>query len=79
MIKKYLDFISESSNPPEPNAEGVSSIKLSDSEVQMITDEPVLSNLISQSKITLMGNDLHFYDQENIKDVLNQYFPEQIK
>ena len=56
-----------------------SSIRLSDSEVQMITDEPVLSNLISQSKITLMGNDLYFYDQETIKDVLNKYFPEQIK
>ena len=79
MIKKYLDFLKESNNPPGPDSEGVLSINLSDEEVSLISEEPVLSNMISQSKISLIGNVLYFFDQKEISDTLNQYFPEQIK
>jgi hypothetical protein len=79
MIKKYLEFINESTVPPGPNSDGVMSISLSNEETNMVSDEPVLSNMISQSKISLIGNTLYFFGDKETSDILNQYFPEQIK
>lgn len=65
MIKKYADFIKESNNK---------TIKLSEEEVSLFNQEPLLQNLISDKKVSLYDDRIE-YDEKDIqtKEVLDQY------
>jgi hypothetical protein len=81
MIKKYLDFISESnymSSPPGPGEENVIAISISDSDLNLFESEPILSKLISDQQISVIGNQLYYYDEDRTISILNQFFPEKI-
>lgn len=78
MIKTYLQFINESNNvPPGPGVENVISISISDSEMNYITD-PIISSMISQGEISVIDNQLYYYDDDSIIQKLNQFFPEKV-
>ena len=78
MIKTYLQFINESNNiPPGPGIENVISISISDSEMNYITD-PIISSMISQGEISVIDNQLYYYDDDLIIQKLNQFFPEKV-
>ena len=78
MIKTYLQFINESNNvPPGPGIEDVISISISDSEMNYITD-PIISSMISQGEISVIDNQLYYYDDDSIIQKLNQFFPEKV-
>lgn len=78
MIKTYLQFINESNNiPPGPGVEDVISISISDSEMNYITD-PIISSMISQGEISVIDNQLYYYDDDSIIQKLNQFFPEKV-
>ena len=78
MIKTYLQFINESNNiPPGPGIENVISISISDSEMNYITD-PIISSMISQGEISVIDNQLYYYDDDSIIQKLNQFFPEKV-
>ena len=78
MIKTYLQFINESNNiPPGPGVENVISISISDSEMNYITD-PIISSMISQGEISVIDNQLYYYDDDLIIQKLNQFFPEKV-
>jgi len=65
MIKKYADFIKESHTK---------TIKLSDEEVGLFNQEPLLQKLVSNNKISLYDGEVK-YDESDIetKEVLDQY------
>ena len=78
MIKTYLQFINESNNvPPGPGIENVISISISDSEMNYVTD-PIISSMISQGEISVIDNQLYYYDDDSTIQKLNQFFPEKI-
>jgi len=78
MIKTYLQFINESNNvPPGPGIEDVISISISDSEMNYVTD-PIISSMISQGEISVIDNQLYYYDDDSIIQKLNQFFPEKV-
>lgn len=78
MIKTYLQFVNESTNiPPGPGVENVISISISDSEMNYITD-PIISSMISQGEISVIDNQLYYYDDDSIIQKLNQFFPEKV-
>lgn len=64
MIKKFLDFISESKI----------SVNCEENWSQIISDTPELSNLISSRKIELIDNKI-FFDKEDLNtiEILNTY------
>jgi hypothetical protein len=78
MIKSYLEFINESQNPPGEGTENTTSISLTTDEINLIGSEPVLSNMISNQEITLMGNQLYYYNSDKTTQNLNRYFPDKI-
>lgn len=65
MIKKYADFIKESHTK---------TIKLSEEEVGLFNQEPLLQKLISDKKVSLYDGEVK-YDESDIqtKEVLDQY------
>jgi len=65
MIKKYADFIKESHTK---------TIKLSEEEVGLFNQEPLLQKLVSNNKISLYDGEVK-YDESDIetKEVLDQY------
>jgi len=74
-IKSYLDFLNESINiPPGPGIEGSLLKNLSEDEISLFSEEPLLSNLISSLKISIVGDELYYYNDKDIIDVLSQYF-----
>jgi hypothetical protein len=65
MIKKYADFIKESNNK---------TIKLSEEEVSLFNQEPLLQKLISDKKVSLYDDRVEFDENDNqTKEVLDQY------
>ena len=79
MIKTYSEFINESNqNPPGPGTENTTSISLSDDEINLVGDEPVLSNMIANQELTLMGNQLYYFNDDKTTQSLNRYFPDKI-
>jgi hypothetical protein len=80
MIKKYLDFINENymTSPPGPGEENVIAISISDSDIKMFSSEPILSKLISDQQVSLVGNQLYYYDEDRTISILNQFLPEKI-
>ena len=81
MIKKYFEFVDENnymSNPPGPDQENVISVSISSSELGLFDSEPLLSNLISSQQVSVIGNQLYYYDDDKTIQILNQFFPEKI-
>ena len=81
MIKKYFEFVNENnymSNTPGPDQENVISVSISSSELGLFDSEPLLSNLISSQQVSVIGNQLYYYDDDKIIQILNQFFPEKI-
>lgn len=75
MIKKFNEFIKESkSTPPGPSVENTSSIQLKDEDSAMFRKEPILSNLISDQKVSLIDNTLYYYKDSDIVELLSQFF-----
>ena len=65
MIKKYADFIKESHNK---------TIKLSEEEVGLFNQEPLLQKLISDNKVSLYDDRVEFDEKDTqTKEVLDQY------
>jgi hypothetical protein len=78
MIKTYSQFINESNNvPPGPGIEDVISISISDSEMNYVTD-PIISSMISKGEISVIDNQLYYYDDDSTIQKLNQFFPEKV-
>lgn len=77
-IKSYSEFINESNTPPGVDTEKTIVVSLNDDEVSMFREETILSNLIGSQKVTVVGNKLYYYDDEQIINTLNQFFPEKI-
>ena len=81
MIKKYYEFINENnyiSTPPGPGEENVIAISISPSELNLFDSEPLLSNLISTQQVSIIGNQMYYYDEDKTISTLNQFFPEKI-
>lgn len=75
MIKKYNEFINESSvpGPEEPSA---SKIHLTDEEVDWFSSEPALQKLISDNKVSLLPPELWYtIDDRNTINTLEDFFP----
>jgi hypothetical protein len=79
MIKTYSEFINESNNtPPGPGIDKTISVSVSDDDIILFTTEPILSNLISNQQVSIIGNQLYYYDNDETIQKLNQFFPEKI-
>lgn len=72
MIKKYVDFINESS-VPGPTTHGIK-IKLNKEEVDLFTNEPVLQKLVSDGKVGLFNDEVWYTETDSAtKEILDQY------
>jgi len=81
MIKKYFEFINENnymSNPPGPGEENVISVSISAQDINLFDSEPLLSNLITSQQVSIIDNQLYYYDDDKTIQILNQFFPEKI-
>ncbi len=71
MIKKYIDFINES--VPGPNTQG-KKISLSEDDVNLFNDEPVLQKLVADQKVGLFNDEVWYNESdEKTKEILDQY------
>ncbi len=65
MIKKYADFIKESHSK---------TIKLSEEEVGLFNQEPLLQKLVSDNKVSLFDDEVKYDENDTkTKEVLDQY------
>ena len=65
MIKKYADFIKESHSK---------TIKLSEEEVGLFNQEPLLQQLVSDNKVSLFDDEVKYDENDTkTKEVLDQY------
>ena len=81
MIKKYYEFVNENnyiSNPPGPGQTDVIAVSISTSELGLFESEPMLSNLVSSQMVSVIGDQLYYYDDDKTIQILNQFFPEKI-
>lgn len=75
MIKKFNEFINESLRPNEGQKGSVSFI-IDDDEVNFFQTEGSLRNLITNEKISLVGNTVWYYkDDKQTEKILKSYFP----
>lgn len=75
MIKKFNEFINESLRPNEGQNGSVSFI-IDDDEVNFFQTEGSLRNLITNEKISLVGNTVWYYeDDKQTEKILKSYFP----
>ena len=74
MIKKFNEFLKESYRPNE-GQDGSVSLTLIDGDVELFQTEGSLRTLITDEKISLVGNDLWYHedDQQTI-EILSNYF-----
>jgi hypothetical protein len=74
MIKKFNEFLKESYRPNE-GQDGSVSLTLSDVDVELFQTEGSLRTLITDEKISLVGNDLWYHeDDKQTIDTLSNYF-----
>jgi hypothetical protein len=73
MIKKYNQFIKESSQPG-PQSNGSKRVSITDSEMNLFSDEPSLQKLLSDGKVSLLDKEV-WYDEsdEETRNILDQY------
>lgn len=75
MIKKFNEFINESLRPNEGQNGSVSFI-IDDDGVNFFQTEGSLRNLITNEKISLVGNTVWYYkDDKQTEKTLKSYFP----
>lgn len=75
MIKRYNQFISESTQIPGPGKQGSIKINLTDEEALMFNNEPSLEELISNNKVALLTPDLWYNDNDtDTINILKNYF-----
>jgi len=74
MIKKFNEFLKESYRPNE-GQDGSTCVHLKDEELDLFQTEGSLRTLITDEKISLVGNDLWYHedDQQTI-ETLSNYF-----
>lgn len=72
---RYLKRFNESkAEKPGPNVSGSVKITISDEEVNSFSDEPALSKLIYDDKVSLLGNEVWYLENdEQTKAILDQY------
>ena len=70
---KYLRKFNESFQKPGPNVEGSKKITISEEDTNLFNDESILQKLIADEKVSLIGNEIYYNDEETL-EVLNQYF-----
>lgn len=70
---KYLRKFNESFQKPGPNVEGSKKITISEEDTNLFNDEAILQKLIADEKVSLIGNEVYYNDEETL-EVLNQYF-----
>ncbi len=74
MIKRFNDFINESIRPNE-GQKGSKSFTIDDEELNFFQTEGSLRNLITNEKISLVGNTVWYYeDDAKTKEILKSYF-----
>jgi hypothetical protein len=74
MIKKFNEFLKESYRPNK-GQNGSVSIHLKDEELDLFQTEGSLRTLITDEKISLVGNDLWYHeDDQKTIDTLSNYF-----
>ena len=74
MIKKWNQFNESKAEKPGPNVPGSVKITISDEEVNSFSDEPALSKLIYDDKVSLLGNEVWYLENdEQTKAILDQY------
>ena len=79
MIKNFRKFNENNQFPPSRGSKNSLSATLDDEDSSFFKREPILSNLISDEKISLVDNILWYYkdDKETIS-ILKEYFPDKI-
>lgn len=74
MIKRFYDFINESTRPNE-GQNGSVSFTIDDEELNFFQTEGSLRNLITNEKISLVGNTIWYYeDDTKTEEILKSYF-----
>ena len=74
MIKKWNQFNESMAEKPGPNVPGSVKITMSAEEASSFSDEPVLSKLIYDDKISLLGNDIWYLESDaQTKGILDTY------
>ena len=74
MIKKWNQFNESKAEKPGSNVPGSVKITISDEEVNSFSDEPALSKLIYDDKVSLLGNDVWYLENDDqTKAILDQY------
>jgi hypothetical protein len=66
-LKTFEDFKSV-----KPDVNSSKKITISKEDVNLFNDEPVLQKLIADEKVSLIGNEVYYNDEE-VKNVLQQY------
>lgn len=57
----------------KPDVDSSKKITISKDDVTMFSNEPVLQKLISDDKVSLMGTEVYYKDEET-KKILDEYF-----
>lgn len=74
MIKKWNQFNESKAEKPGQNVPGSVKITISDEEVNSFSDEPALSKLIYDDKVSLLGNEVWYLENDDqTKAILDQY------
>ena len=74
MIKKWNQFNESKAEKPGSNVPGSVKITISDEEVNSFSDEPALSKLIYDDKVSLLGNEVWYLENDQqTKAILDQY------
>ena len=74
MIKKWNQFNESMAEKPGPNVPGSVSITISDDELNSFSDNSVLSKLIYDDKVSLIGNNVWYLEGDmTTKGVMDQY------
>lgn len=74
MIKKWNQFNESMAEKPGANVPGSVKITISDEEVNSFSDEPALSKLIYDDKVSLLGNEVWYLENDDqTKAILDQY------
>lgn len=74
MIKRWRQFNESMAEKPGPNVPGSVKITMSAEEASSFSDEPALSKLIYDDKISLLGNDIWYLESDaQTKGILDTY------
>lgn len=69
---KHLKRFNESFQKPGPDVDGSKKVSIDKDDINLFKDEPVLLKLLADDKISLLGNDVYYKDDETL-DIIKQY------